>query len=78
MNATRHHAPIDIGERVLKIRNMCRKRSGRPRSMISSGPPAPGGADRHEARDPRGALVPTTSQASAANDAPLAIPPNQK
>ena len=57
MNAPRHHAPIDIGERVLKIRNMFRKRSGRPRSMISSGPPAPAAPTRHHPRDPGRALV---------------------
>ena len=37
LNAARHHAPIDIGERGLKIRIMLRKRSGRPRSITSSG-----------------------------------------
>jgi hypothetical protein len=70
--------PIDIGDRVLKIRNMCRKRSGRPRSRMSSGAPPPTApvATIRAVRAERSSRA--ISQASAANAAPVAIPPNQK
>ena len=67
-----------IGERGLKIRSMFRKRAGRPRSTISS---AGDGTQRAE-RDRRAIRAerwsPARSQASATNDAPEAMPPNQK
>ena len=64
--ALRHHAPIDIAERGLKIRSMCRKRSGRPRSSTSSGAPGPIGADRRPcARRAADRWSPATSHASA-------------
>ena len=74
----RHHAPIDIGERGLKIRSMLKKRSGRPRSRISSGAPgitAPSASLRATAAD---LWSPATSHASPISDEPPAIPPSQK
>ena len=33
---TTDHVPIDIGDFTLNMRNMCKKRSGLPRSLMSS------------------------------------------
>src|SRR3954471_14488112 len=78
LNADSAHAPIDIGERVLTIRSMFKKRAGRPRSMISSG--AHGTTVPSEIA--RAILAvrwsPARSHAKATNAEPDAIPPNQK
>jgi hypothetical protein len=77
-NALRHHAPIDIGERGLKIRSMFRKRAGRPRSMISSGAHGTTAASVTFRATAAERSSPARSHASATNDEPLATPPNQK
>jgi hypothetical protein len=77
-NSVSAHAPIDIGERGLKIRSMFTNRSGRPRSRIrqhGDGPSAPSATLRATAAE---RSSPARSQASATNDEPAAIPPNQK
>ena len=78
LNATRHHAPMFIGERGLKILIMFRKRAGRPRSATSSG-----GAVVTTPRATLRAIAadrwsPAASQASATNAEPDAMPPTQK
>ena len=76
--ATRHHEPIDIGERGLKIRSMLRKRAGRPRSAISSagaGITAPSASLRASAA---ASWSPTESQATATSAEPEARPPTKK
>jgi hypothetical protein len=67
-----------IGERGFTRRSMFAKRAGRPRSMIRSGGHAstvPAATFRAVAAD---RWSPERSHASATNDEPAAMPPNQK
>src|SRR5439155_24884661 len=72
------HEPTLIGERSLKTRNMLRKRSGRPRSLIRSGGLAAqaSAATRVAARErlPRPAARATRARVAA----PPATPPAKK
>jgi hypothetical protein len=77
-NALRHHAPIDIGERTLTTRSMCRKRSGLPRSRISRGAHGTTAATVSLRAIAAERASPARSQPTATNDEPLATPPNQK
>ena len=78
-NAARHHAPIDIGERGLKIRSMLRNRAGPPEVHDQQDGR---GHDRRQrrpcARSAPTRSSPARSHASATNDEPAAIPPTQK
>ena len=56
-NTVSAHAPIDIGERVLKIRSMFRKRTGRPRSSIEQRRRRGQRAERDQPGDAGGAVV---------------------
>jgi len=76
--ADRHQDPMDIGERGLKIRSMFRNRPGRPRSAMSSGAPGRTAASVTRRATMAESRSPATSQATATNDDPAAMPPNQK
>ena len=77
--ADRHHAPMDIGERGLKIRSMLRKRAGRPRSMISSTGDGRDRAERDLARDRAPSARRRRGRRRARRTtSPAAMPPNQK
>src|SRR3954469_21501232 len=77
-NTVSAHAPMDIGERVLKTRSMFKKRDGRPRSSTSSGGDGISAASETRRAIPGGGGSPARSQASATNAEPEAMPPVQK
>ena len=56
-NPTRHQAPIDMGERGLKIRSMLRKRSGRPEVEDQQRRARQHGGQRDRARHARRPVV---------------------
>ena len=76
--APRIHEPTLIGEVSLNMRSMWRKRSGRPRSEISSGGLAatPASATSHARR--ASASSPRSSLSSAKGAAAPARPPTKK
>src|SRR3712207_9491686 len=75
-NTDRHQAPIDIGERGLKIRSMFTNRSGRPRSMIKSGGDGISAAPHTSPGNRAERGTPHRSHPSAPNADPEALPPN--